>query len=434
LSGVGSLVVRSSAAAARFAGDAPDLKALATEADVDRVVMGSLVRSGDQLRASAQLVEAPGGTLLTSLTIQSSLGDLFHLQDDIARRIVETLSLPLGRGMASPAPDAPRDAQAYELYLRANDEARTYDGLPRARDLYLRTLELDSRFAPAWARLARCYRVIGKFIEPVADSETRAEEALRRALDLNPRLSIAHKLYANLQAETGQAEQAALRLVDEAGRHGNDPELFAGLVHACRYCGLYDESLAAHAEARRLDPNIPTSVEGTLLLAGDVDRLLAVPAPGTAGGGDYGLRVMGLGLAGRRDEARVALREMRASMSLQTFQAWTELLSAWLDRRPAEMLARLAPLMRLKIQDDPEAMFTEGWLLCDAGAHAEGLDYLQRAVAKGYFAAPTLTRSRHFDPLRNEPAFQALLASAEAGREHALEAFRAAGAERLLGR
>ena len=48
-----------------------------------------------------------------------------------------------------------------------------------------------------------------------------------------------------------------MRLLGEAARHGNDPELFAGLVHACRYCGLYDQSLVAHAEARRLDPNVP---------------------------------------------------------------------------------------------------------------------------------------------------------------------------------
>src|SRR6185503_17334249 len=73
LSGIRSLVVRSSATAARFAGDAPDLKALAAEADVDRVVIGTLLRAGDQLRASTQLVEAPGGTLLSSHTVQSSL-------------------------------------------------------------------------------------------------------------------------------------------------------------------------------------------------------------------------------------------------------------------------------------------------------------------------------------------------------------------------
>jgi serine/threonine protein kinase len=66
LSRFGSLIVRSSATAARLAGDAPDLKAIAVEADVDRVVMGTVLRSGDQLQATAQLVEAPSGTLIAS--------------------------------------------------------------------------------------------------------------------------------------------------------------------------------------------------------------------------------------------------------------------------------------------------------------------------------------------------------------------------------
>jgi TolB-like protein len=170
LSGIGSLVVRSSATAARFAGEAPDLKALASEADVDRVVMGTLLRSGDQVRASAQLVEAPGGTLITSHTVQSSLGDLFHLQDDIAQRVVESLALPLGRSSDSPTPQAPHNAGAYGLYLRANELARSYDGLQQARELYQRCLDLDASFAPAWAQLGRCHRVIGKYIEDSADS------------------------------------------------------------------------------------------------------------------------------------------------------------------------------------------------------------------------------------------------------------------------
>ena len=91
---------------------------------------------------------------------------------------------------------------------------------------------------------------------PDPGSDARAEDALRRALALNPRLSMAHKFYANLEADIGQASRGVRRLLGEASRHGNDPELFAGLVHACRYCGLYEQSLAAHAEARRLDPNV----------------------------------------------------------------------------------------------------------------------------------------------------------------------------------
>ncbi len=432
LSGVGSLVVRSSATAARFAGEAPDLKVLAAEADVDRVVMGTLVRSGDQLRATAQLVEAPGGTLITSHTAQSSLGDLFRLQDDLARRVVDALSLPLA-GSMSPRPDAPNNARAYEFYLRANDLARTYAGLTQARDLYLRALELDPRFAPAWAHLGRCHRVIGKYIEGVSDSEARAEDALRRAIALEPGLSVAHKFYAQLEADMGQSEQALVRLLDQARRHGNDPELFAGLVHVCRSCGLYEESIAAHVEARRLDPNVSTSLDGTLLVMGNIDRLLANERPAVDAGGDEGIRVMGLGLAGRRDEARKALVHMRQAMNVPTFQTWTDYLLAWIERRAQEMTEILPVLTLLKIQDDPEAMFVEGWLLCDAGAFEAGLASLRRSVAKGYYAAQTLASSRHFDPLRNDPVFHSLVADAEAGRERALAAFRKAGGERLLG-
>jgi serine/threonine protein kinase/tetratricopeptide (TPR) repeat protein len=433
LSGIGSLVLRSSAVAARFAGETPDLKALAAEADVDRVVMGTLLRSGDQLRAATQLVEAPSGTLVTSHTVQTSLGDLFRLQDDIARRVVEALSLPL-TGTTPPAtPEAPKDPRAYEFYLRANELARTYEGLARARDLYQQCLDLDPGFAPAWAHLGRCHRVIGKYIEGTPDSETRAEEAFRRALALNPRLSVAHKFYSNLEADIGQSERAVVRLLGEAGRHGNDPELFAGLVHACRYCGLFDQSIAAHAEARRIDPNVPTSLEQTLHMAGDIESLLAIEQPAVLAGADDGIRAISLGLEGRLEETRRLLFAMRQSARIPLFLTWIDYLLAWAERRPADMDLRPLSRSALKIQDDPEAMFQEGWLLCDVGEHEQGLGHLQRAVAKGYFVAPTLSTRPQFDALRGTPAFASLLAEAEAGRARALAAFREAGGERLLG-
>ena len=395
--------------------------------------MGTLLRSGDQLRAAVQLVEAPAGTLLTSSTIQTSLGELFRLQDDLARRVVEALSLPLAWARASPTPAAPPDARAYEIYLRANELARTYEGLPRARELYERCLELDPGIASAWAHLGRCHRVIGKYVEASEDSVSRAEQAFVRALELNPRLSIAHKFYAQLEADNARAKEALVRLLREADRHGDDPELFAGLVHACRYCGLYEQAIAAHEEARRLDPNVPTSLEQTLLMTGDIERLLALERRPIGGSGDELIRVIGLGLAGRRDEARRMLLEIREARIIPVFQAWSEYLMAWLDRRPADMLDRMSSIRTLKIMEDPEAIFEDGWMLCDVGEHEPGLEHLRRAVAKGYFVAPTLAGRAQFDALRSHPVFQKLLSEAEAGRERALDAFRAAGGERLLG-
>src|SRR4029078_3678749 len=85
--------------------------------------------------------------------------------------------------------------------------------------------------------------------------------------------------------------------------HGNDPELFAGLVHACRYCGVFEQAIDAHAEAKRRDPNAPSTSQQSGLVIADVERLLSLgPRTFDPGGGDQGIKVIGLGLAGRRGE------------------------------------------------------------------------------------------------------------------------------------
>jgi serine/threonine protein kinase/tetratricopeptide (TPR) repeat protein len=433
LAGIGSLVVRSSATAARFANDTPDFKALAAEAGVDRVVSGTILRAGDELRAHVQLIEAPDGTVITSHSIQAPLGDLFQLQDDLARRVVEALALPLGGAAASPSPDAPANARAYELYLRGNEIGREYSGAVQARDLYERSVALDPNFAPAWARLGRCYRVIGKYIESSPGSADRARQSYERALELNPKLTIAHKFYANLESDTGHADRAVVRLLTAATRHGNDPELFSGLVHACRYAGLYAESLAAHAEARRLDPNIQTGFEQTLLLTGDLEQMMATAFDADVSGADDGIRIIALGLHGRREDAKAALARMKDQPKVPLFRVWTDYLDAWLDRRVPRMLEEIPNLNQLAVFEDPEAIFQEGWMLCDVGAHDKGLPLLERGVERGYLASPVLKRAPQFDPLRGTPAFESLLADAEACRLRALDAFRDAGGERLLG-
>ena len=436
LSGRGSLIVRSSATAARFANEIPDFKVLAAEADVDRVVTGSLLRSGDNLRVTVQLVEAPGGTLLASHSVQSSLGDLFRLQDDIAGKVTDALALPLGGTTTALPADVPQNARAYELYLRANEVGSRYYRLDDAAELYRQCLELDPNFAPAWAMLGRCYRLIGKFVREFPEANTLAEEAYRRALVINPRLSIAHKYYANLEADTGHGRRGLERLMGEATRRPNDPELFAGLVHACRYCGLFEESLAAHAEARRLDPHVPTSVEQTLLFAGEIDRLVTRNRVDSRqfSDGDDAIRVVGLGLAGRRDEAFELLEQIKQQpIPVAAFKAWVGFLEAWLHGRPAEMLERIAGIGALAIHADPEAVFEQGWMFAQAGDLETGLACVKRGVERGCSPALTMAASPHFDPLRQDPVFQEVLNIAETRRAQAKAAFREAGGDRLLG-
>jgi hypothetical protein len=180
---------------------------------------------------------------------------------------------------------------------------------------------------------------------------------------------------------------------------------------------------------------VPTSIEQTVLMTGDVEALLAFEQrPLLGGSGDEGIRVIGLGLAGRRDEARARLEKIHQMRAIPAFQPWLEYLKAWLDGRADDMTRRMLDVGGLMIREDPEAIFQEGWLLCDVGAHDRGLPHLRRAVDRGYFAAPALAGRPQFDALRGEWEFRRVLADAEAGRERALAAFREAGGERLLGR
>ncbi len=378
LSGVGSLVVRSSATAARFAGEAPDLKVLAAEADVDRVVMGTLLRSGDELRATAQLVEAPGGTLLTSHTIQSSLGDLFRLQDDIARRVVEALSLPLAGGRD--AADARRAAQPPRLrVLPAGERAgahlcRTRTG---ARSVSARAGAGSTLRAGVGAprSLPPCDRQVHRRARPTARRTRRRPSG---APSRSTRACRWRTSSTRTSRRTSARRSTALvRLLGEATRHGNDPELFAGLVHTCRYCGLYEESIAAHAEARRLDPNVSTSLEQTLLMTGDIDRLLAVERPPLTPGPTKGIRVIGLGLAGRRDEARRALLRMRQTSRIPAFRG--------VDRVP-DGVARSPPRGHARPPLDVQRVEDSGR---PRGDLPRGMDALRRRRARSRARLPS---------------------------------------------
>ena len=239
---------------------------------MDIVLVGTLLRAGQGLRVSLQLLEAPDGTVLWSHQTQVSLGDLFQLQDEVAQRIVESLASPLvAQELSQTRRDTPATAQAYEYYLRGNQlSAKGHLSRPDAtewqlaRDFYRRCVEEDPAFAPAWAQLGHVYRLTEKYFPKEAqDHLADAEAALQRALSLNPDLSMAHKLYAYLEVEQGRASDAMLRLIERAKKQTADPELFAGLVHTCRYCGLLEASVAAHEHAQRLDPKMSTSVNNT---------------------------------------------------------------------------------------------------------------------------------------------------------------------------
>jgi serine/threonine protein kinase/tetratricopeptide (TPR) repeat protein len=429
LSTLDSLVVRSSMAAAKYSVEPLDLKALAIDAEVDMVLAGTLLRAGSTLRLGAQLLTTPHGTIVWSERIDVPLDDVVRIQDELIERIVDSLAVPLtASDQQNLRRDVPASARAYELYLRGTSHSYDPQQWALARDLFIECVAQDPGYAPAWARLGRCYRLSAKFlsstVDEVRDNLQRADVAFRKAFELNADLPLAHNLYTALETDLGHAEAAMLRLVTRARQRRADPELFAGLVHACRYCGLLDESVAAHARARELDPQVPTSVAQTYWMRGDYEHAIE----GFTTGFFSGLPLISLG----RDAEALALARASASRVRDpTTRLYQSLVTLMLEGRSNECLRLLADLAPRN--PDPESVYFGARMFARLGAPEAALEQLDRAVDMGFCCPAAFERDPWLDSVRSEKRFIGALARAQFRHAEARRKFREAGGARRLG-
>ena len=430
LSGLPSVVIRSTAAASKYATDSPDLPAVAKALDVDVVLLGSMLSNGGQVRVTAQLVQVPSGTLVRAITSQSPTDEIFQLQDGLAKQIVDSLSLSLTSGEQNRINrDTPADAEAYELYLRANQLQLNVSKWSEALELYRRSVERDPQFAPAWARLGRCYRLIGKFGDSAKSEANMAlgTQALERALAINGDLSLAHQFYAYVEVEAGHARQAMVRLLDRVRRAPSEAELFAGLVHACRYCGLLEASVAAYERAQRLDPTVVTSVAQTFLLMGRWERALAVDRSEPSIAKPSALYQMG-----RIDEALAMIRPYLDRDIHPQLKTALNIMHAAFESRWEDVISHIDTLVSSGF-NDPEGYFHWAGALAIAGNRDGALEMLERTVESGFYPASAFVTFPNLDPLRTASDFRHIVRHAEERHHEAVEAFRAADGAQLLG-
>ena len=441
LAGLGSLVVRSSAAAARFAGHDTDFRRLGAEADVDVVLTGTLLRAGQQIRVSAQLVEAPEGTVLWSHAPQVALRDVFQLQDQLVDLIVSSLSLSLtAREHRTLKVDVPASPTAYEFFLRGNQLILTQgvtnaEHLNVAREFYERCLDEDPRYAPGWARLGRCYWLIGKGGDAPDENARKAEASFQRALELNPELPLALNLRALLEIDQGRAEDAMVGLLARARGGSSQPELYAALVQACRFCGLLEASVAAHERAEQLDRNILTSVDHTYWHLREYDRALEYVQRRHYGEVSITNRTMRAGILselGRKDEAILQYREVEQAKLTEMFRDLVCMYRAVNEGRREESLGAAERLLARAL--DAETLWQVGRVFAYFGERARAFALLGLSLERGFVVYRILTREDPWlDAIRSSPEFENLLQRAESRYRAASAAFREVGGEQLLG-
>ncbi|HET7220700.1 MAG TPA: serine/threonine-protein kinase [Vicinamibacterales bacterium] len=439
LAGHENIVVRSALALPPSVAEATNVQAAGSELDADYVITGTLLRSAARVRVSAQLVDVGTGHAKWAQQIDGSMDDLFDLQDDIACKLMS--SLPFASKQARDSGEIPRSEVAYRLYLQANQLARHPQTWVAARSLYRDSTVADDRFAPSWAGLGRLERVLAKFQVDGADVVTgyaAAEAALQRAIELSPALAQAHYHYAQLEAETGRTEAALSRLLRRLRVRRTEPEIYAGLVLVCRYCGLLDASVAAHESALALDPSIKTSIGLTRMVRGEYEAAIAVAEEGT----DDDLRLLALDALGRRDAAlEIARRPAMRISERDSMAPMRRALRAYLEHRPDEALAALHVGAGIDPQrdnlfpefPDGEDNYFTARFYARLGHRTLALLGVRAAVEKGYFCVADFEADSWLDSIRAEPAFHEAVTLARTRHRRALDVFAEEGGAALLG-
>ena len=289
-------------------------------------------------------------------------------------------------------------------------------------------LDDDPDYAPAWAQLARTKRFIEKFGEVADQHFPSADDAFQRAFALNPDLAVAHNLYTPVQCDQGQAVTAMHRLLMRACFRRNDPDLFAGLVQACRYCGELEASIASHERAQSLDPNILTSVPHTYFLLGEYEKSLA--CYGTKVG--FYLDCAALVALGEREEALTRLRSREESGGATgAIRAIMQSLRYYLEGNFAECLKAI-DAGESHAKTDPESFLYIARQLALIEQTERAVQVLFHVIEKGFVCTSTIERDPCFASLRSSPRYDQLLSLAQLRRREAHQMFLDAGGPELL--
>ena len=179
----------------RFKGTTKDVTAIAKELNVDAVLTGRLMQAGDSLSISVQLVDARTQKLVWAEQYDRKLADLLATQREIATTLTQKMQLRLKGDERGITKKYTSNNEAYQLYLkgRYHWSRRTKDDLDKAIDSYKQAIEIDPKFALAYAAIAEAYNSMGKNPDVAPkDSIPFAKAAAMRALEIDPMLPEAH--------------------------------------------------------------------------------------------------------------------------------------------------------------------------------------------------------------------------------------------------
>lgn len=279
LAQAGNLLVISRTSSFVFRNESMDIRHIADRLDVRHVLEGSVRKSGDSIRITAQLIAAADNSHLWSETFDRKLGDLFAIQDEIAASVATALQVTLAGG--KPHGRMPASVEAYESYLQGQFffHRRAPGDLERSIRHYEDALAMDPGYARAWAALAGTYSLLRHNDPENARALLDKEgQAATKAVELDPGLAVAHSRLARFHYSVND--------IAAGNRHSRlaetlDPDdllVLGGLAGEAMHRGDFAAAIDSWRRSIALDPlATPARVNLALTLVADgrLDEALA---------------------------------------------------------------------------------------------------------------------------------------------------------------
>ncbi len=369
-----------------------DIRAIGTELGARYIVGGSVRRFQDSVRITVQLVDVATNRQIWGNTYKGKLDDIFDIQEQVAQQIVEALKLKLSFSeKVSLTKRQTVNVQAYDLYLRGQDYLYrlTRRSVEYAIQLFEKAIELDPRYAAAYAGCSSAYGQMWQYFARQDKYRAKAQELSFKALMYD----------------------------------GNLPEAYTAMGLSYFIWGKFEEASASSRKAIELDPDdfIAHWTLGRIHFStGDLEKALGLfkrvieLKPGFFSAySDLAQTCEGLG---RTEEAQVARRQV------------LELLPNYLLQNPDDARARMYYALALVINgqnddalregtkalelsaDDPMMLYNCACLYARLGESVRAVDTLRQAIAGGYENFGWMKHDPDLDPLRGNADFVALLA------------------------
>ncbi|MEY2551843.1 MAG: hypothetical protein QOG12_1987 [Verrucomicrobiota bacterium] len=421
LAKIGDLKVISRTSTEKYKSAPSNLREIAQQLGVATILEGSVQKSRDQVRITVQLINALNDAHLWAETYDRSLIDTFAVETDVAQRIAASLAAKLsGAEKQAIAARPTENTEAYQLYLKGRFfwNKRTGADLKTAGEFFERAVAADPTYAGAYAGLAQTYLLIPVFgAGRPLDFFPKATIAAHRAIDLDETSSEGHTALAMLTLfnfKFAPSEQEFRRAIELNPNYATAHHWFGNSLLVT--LGRFDEAIKEGQRAVELDPLsliINADLGSTLMIARRYDEAIAQLRKTLVLDGNFAYARWNLGEALYfKGDLGAAIAEYEKAAALDDDPEILALLGrAYAESGQKEKALKILEKLKAAEQQRFVRNYLYTIIYTGLGDKASAIDYLEKAREGGETPDTTwLKVDPLFDPLRNEPRFQQLVA------------------------